>query len=783
MQQESLDLSSLPPLNPENPSIWFKTPSKLENELSPVAESNIEDENDDSGGSKSVPPTSSSSSVDHLAEKEKQEKGRRLSIDSQEAAAAIAAAVKQARRTALARSSSSTTWSTLEIRSSHHDHQKESSPTTTTTAITTATTSAAAGDPPTSSSSSSPPPQTSTPEEEKEEATLRSAFAEQADADPFINSNTNRLSTSSTTSTATEHTQQNDGTTTAATATITLQHQITLQYPTVITPSEHVQHFAGPLPPEALAEIYAGRHEVVPAETLHCVHSFLRYAYAVYSLQPSMEQTSTSFLDFACFKSPDPQAQVFKALNALGEMVADESVEILHLNCSNRVLAHLPYLIALDHAEHAVVIAVRGTIGVADLVTDAVVYPEQINDWLPPEVAAKVGQGEPALAHAGMVSAARAVFTDMQERGILEELVVDAEEGSRESTAAAMDNIRHVGGGSDHRKTATAANYGNEGDDDQLERCHFGKTAETSLHNKQASSSRSSSGSGHRVGHLMRKKVQEDGWKMVVVGHSLGAGAAALISLKLRQYFHNLQCIAYSCPGALMSKNLSRAMAPFCTTVAVGKDAVPRATVATMARLMDELISSLARCKQPKVRVLFLPWWRRHKQKFKDLFYCYTEIPKEAAAVLVQYYESRRQLGQPVGMFPPGKVIFLRPIKIKFSREWDAVWIAPEDLIGEGILVSRTMLKDHLCSTASEALQKAIERQESVENGGNMGEMEGMKPEFWGELLNWSGRAVRSPWNVVQGAVGRTQGVGENRARARQQLREGSLQQELLYAR
>lgn len=106
---------------------------------------------------------------------------------------------------------------------------------------------------------------------------------------------------------------------------------------------------------------------------------------------------------------------------------------------------------------------------------------------------------------------------------------------------------------------------------------------------------------------------------------SLGAGAAALVSLRLREHFPNLKCLAYSCPGGLVSSNLAAAMAPFCTTgeqerlshgagcsvgqpspdpaaastapatwpphpaaVAVGKDAVPRATVATLARLMDE---------------------------------------------------------------------------------------------------------------------------------------------------------------------------------------------------
>ena len=38
----------------------------------------------------------------------------------------------------------------------------------------------------------------------------------------------------------------------------------------------------------------------------------------------------------------------------------------------------------------AVVLALRGTMSMADIVTDAVAHPEQIDDWLPPTFA-KVG--------------------------------------------------------------------------------------------------------------------------------------------------------------------------------------------------------------------------------------------------------------------------------------------------------------------------------------------------------------------------------------------------------
>lgn len=397
-----------------------------------------------------------------------------------------------------------------------------------------------------------------------------------------------------------------------------------------------------------------------------------------------------------------------------------------------------------------------------DLVTDAVVHPEEISEWLPPEVGAHV-RG-PALAHAGMAAAARAVFEDMTERGILGELVAQGDEdgsGSGEArTAAAVQDItrsstesgRSRGGGYQAESGGSAEVYDTK--------------------SARRGAGRGRGGAGAQVGDLMRRKIKEEGWELVVVGHSLGAGAAALISLKLRQFYPDLRCLAFSCPGALVSKNLSHAMAPFCTTLAVGKDAVPRATVTTLARLMDELITSLARCRQPKTRVLFAPWWRRHRQRFKDLFYDYKDIPKEAVDVLLRYYESRRRLGQPVPMYPPGRVVFLRPLKARQARQWDAVFVAPEDLIGEGILVSPTMLKDHLCSRVNEALESAAERAAAAE--GTAGEEEG--PGLLGEMLRWPGRAVKAPWNVVQGAAA---AMGRHQQRG---SREGSLEQSLINA-
>ncbi|KAL4421634.1 hypothetical protein ABPG75_010925 [Micractinium tetrahymenae] len=540
-------------------------------------------------------------------------------------------------------------------------------------------------------------------------------------------------------------------------AKLSLQKQLTVKYPVVITPSEHADAFRGPLPAAALADIYAGRHDKVPSTVLREAVHFLKFSYAVYSLEPRVEAPASALDICACLAAPpDPSQLIFKGLSELEALEDDASVELLHLNCSNRVLAHLPYMICLDHGKHAVVVAIRGTISAADIVTDAIVYPEPLDSFLPPDI--KEELTEPAFAHAGMVAAARAIFQDMTERGILQQLVEEEavgdytapqgqqaqRGGSTAGSGTALGGPDGGGGGdraarvpsppgrqydADAGSSGPGASqyrlgHGGRGGQGSKGQAGTGASAEQQPVADAGTRDAAAAGEGgveqapgRRVGEIMRQKIQEEGWQLIVEGHSLGAGAAALVSLKLRQHFPGLKCIAYSCPGGLVSKNLAHAMAPFTTTVVVGKDAVCRATVGNLARLMDEMVTALARCRQPKLAVLFWPWWRRRRADFHRLFYDYDEIPPEPLEVLHRYYDSRARIGQPLSMYPPGRLIFLRPIKTRVAKEWDAVWIRPEDIIAEGLLVSPHALRDHLLSTVYEALTAAASRMEDMESG------------------------------------------------------------------
>ena len=63
------------------------------------------------------------------------------------------------------------------------------------------------------------------------------------------------------------------------------------------------------------------------------------------------------------------------------------------------------------------------------------------------------------------------------------------------------------------------------------------------------------------------------------------------------------------------------------------------------------------------------------------------------------YYKSVERRRKERDMFPPGRVIFIRPLKQLVGRRhragprrlekgWDAVWVTPKELIAEGILIS-----------------------------------------------------------------------------------------------
>ena len=99
---------------------------------------------------------------------------------------------------------------------------------------------------------------------------------------------------------------------------------------------------------------------------------------------------------------------------------------------------------------------------------------------------------------------------------------------------------------------------------------------------------------------LRRELDQEAPYDVVICGHSLGAGVAALVTLALRARGTMARCIAYSPPGALVDATLAENMKPFCLSIVVGDDLVPRLGLKALVDLRDDVLRAVASCATHK---------------------------------------------------------------------------------------------------------------------------------------------------------------------------------------
>uniref|UniRef100_A0A8C6SBH4 Diacylglycerol lipase-alpha n=1 Tax=Neogobius melanostomus TaxID=47308 RepID=A0A8C6SBH4_9GOBI len=91
---------------------------------------------------------------------------------------------------------------------------------------------------------------------------------------------------------------------------------------------------------------------------------------------------------------------------------------------------------------------------------------------------------------------------------------------------------------------------------------------------------------------------------LVIVGHSLGAGTAAILSFLLRPKYPTLQCFSYSPPGGLLSEDAMEYSKQFVTSVVLGKDLVPRLGLSQLEGFRRHLLEVLQKSNKPKWRII-----------------------------------------------------------------------------------------------------------------------------------------------------------------------------------
>ncbi|KAJ3215963.1 hypothetical protein HDU67_010119 [Dinochytrium kinnereticum] len=103
---------------------------------------------------------------------------------------------------------------------------------------------------------------------------------------------------------------------------------------------------------------------------------------------------------------------------------------------------------------------------------------------------------------------------------------------------------------------------------------------------------------------LLSQNSQYHDYRLVVCGHSLGAGVASLLSYLLNLKGHQATCFAYSPPGCISTAETIPYFSSFCTSIVLGDDIVPRLNRRTIERLKVQVKAAVRSCRRRKVEVL-----------------------------------------------------------------------------------------------------------------------------------------------------------------------------------
>lgn len=270
------------------------------------------------------------------------------------------------------------------------------------------------------------------------------------------------------------------------------------------------------------------------------------------------------------------QAAVLKSLGI-------EDSNLMYANFSNAV-GVTPYLIIRDDNWKTIVVAVRGTLSIDDMITDVTVTPKDLGD-----VGDKFGfDGRGEYCHSGILAGACWILKDLKRQKILD---------------GAMEAHRDYG--------------------------------------------------------------------LRIIGHSLGAGVAAMLGRMLKQQYPKLFCLCFSPPGCVFSERTAQESKDYVCSYVLHNDIVPRLSYDSLVNLRNELVEMISRMKRPKHHVFdanFTPRKESSVLSFSDEYLHMQEVPPSLFYSKFQEYKSRQRDRPRVRMTIPGRVLRMVRISAKLNN-------------------------------------------------------------------------------------------------------------------
>jgi sn1-specific diacylglycerol lipase len=111
-------------------------------------------------------------------------------------------------------------------------------------------------------------------------------------------------------------------------------------------------------------------------------------------------------------------------------------------------------------------------------------------------------------------------------------------------------------------------------------------------------------------GKLDQALREHSGYRLRIVGHSLGAAVGSILAVFLRPKYSNLRCLAFSPPGCIMSEALSDAASDYTYSYSIDDDIIARMSIEGFEELRDSVLDMICRVKIPKYQV------RKQSKKF-----------------------------------------------------------------------------------------------------------------------------------------------------------------------
>ena len=219
------------------------------------------------------------------------------------------------------------------------------------------------------------------------------------------------------------------------------------------------------------------------------------------------------------------------------------------------------------------------------------------------------------------------------------------------------------------------------------------------------------------------------GLPLLITGHSLGAGVAALLALFLQSRHPNLRCVALSPPGGLVDGRTAEELEALVTSVVVGEDLVPRLSIRSLFAMRDSVVDCVCRAKASKVAI-----FATAPQRFPDLRRLFRgdEGELRAARELSEAFlgrmregEAAREAAPPLVL--PGRVLHYAVDEVDArdaccgcgrTRRYEALW-TPREAFAE-IVLSQRMLFDHLPDLVCDVVG-AYAREHGAGGGGGGG--------------------------------------------------------------